>query len=94
MIYFVNTLKFDSHFSTVNQKKFEIIPRSQYPVLDTPYDIKSLTHFSKQSFGKKKAANDWTIRSKKTPSAELGNNQISAGDYQKLNNLYCGGRRS
>ncbi|XP_055349476.1 zinc metalloproteinase nas-14-like [Paramacrobiotus metropolitanus] len=76
---------------SLHQRKFEKLTRAQCPVLDTPYDIKSLTHFDGKAFGTKKGARDWTIRSLKTPSATLGNSRISAGDYQKLNNLYCGG---
>jgi len=77
---------------TLNQRKFEKIPRAQFPVLDTPYDLKSLTHFPGKAFGiKKSGARDWTIRSLKTPSIVLGNSRISSGDYQKLNSLYCGG---
>jgi len=74
----------------LNQRKFE--KASQAPaVLETPYDFRSLTHFPEQAFGIKKGPRDWTIRAKKTPTTQLGNNKISSGDFQKLNALYCGG---
>jgi len=76
---------------SLNQRKFDKIPQAQYSVLDTPYDYKSLTHFPGQVYGIKKGSRDWTIRATKSSSTQLGNTKISAGDYQKLNNLYCGG---
>lgn len=73
----------------LKQRKFQKLSAAQYPVLDTPYDFKSIMHASPNNVdGTAKGSRDWTIRATKSKNQELGNSGISQGDYRKLNKLY------
>jgi len=72
----------------LNARKFEKIPANQFNVLDTQYDLQSITHFPNQIYGIKKGPRDWTIRAKRNPNQTLGGNKITANDYRKLKKLY------
>ncbi|OQV13388.1 putative Zinc metalloproteinase nas-14 [Hypsibius exemplaris] len=73
----------------LNARKFEKIPANQFPVLDTPYDLNSITHFPNKIYGiKQSGSRDWTIQAKRNPSQQLGGNRITANDYRKLKKLY------
>jgi len=73
----------------LNARKFDKIPANQFNVLDTPYDLQSITHFPNKIYGiKQSGRDDWTIRAKRNPSQQLGGNRITVNDYRKLKKLY------